>query len=849
MTRLQTFQVFPAIPQQLSFLEELFRNFWWCWQRDAVELFRRIDPPLWEQTGHNPILFSTTISQNRLEELSTDASFLAHQKSIEERFETRVRQPIDRSQTVYGREGAIAYFSMEFGIHESLPIFAGGLGMLAGDHLKAASNLALPLVGVGLMYRRGYFRQFLDQNGWQQEEYPEIDLYQIPVERALDQSGHELRVSVAGPDDVIHAIAWKIQVGRIPLFLLDTNLSENPPHIRDITSHLYAGESKMRLAQEILLGIGGLRALEAVGIIPKVIHMNEGHAAFAALERLAQIVAVHNIDIKTALEIVPRTTVFTTHTPVAAGYDEFPVDLVKPYLSYYEKKLGVKTEEILSWGQAVGTDAGAPLSMFVLAMRMSRFCNGVSGLHGKVARRMWAHLWANRPFDEIPISHITNGVHIASWISPEISQLFERYLGPDWSIPPRNPDLMERIDEIYAEELWHAHERSRTQLIRTCRELMVKQYGRRNAPETMMKSVETVLDQDVLTIGFARRFATYKRAYLLFQDPERLEALVNSEEYPVQFVFAGKAHPKDNGGKEVIKRIVDFSRNTNHRHRIIFLEDYDPHLARHLVQGADIWLNTPRRPFEACGTSGMKAAINGVLNVSTLDGWWCEGYSEKTGWRIGDGEEYADSDFQDIVESQALYNILENDVIPSFYDRRNGEVPGRWVEMMKASMKMAMAHFSSHRMITEYAEKFYRPAAQHYDELTQNHSEKAQILINQRERFYSLWDDIRIEQPVREAKGPFRVGETFDVSVLVHLGQLSPEEVDVELYYGRLKALDTFSASQLQPMAVREDRQNGVYLYACKINCAASGRYGFMARLTPRGDNWIKFSPGLLTWS
>ncbi len=849
MSHIQTFQVFPLIPDSLSFLEVLSRNLWWCWNLHAIDLFRRINPRLWNKSGRNPIVFLSLILPERLEELSKDESFLAHQQRVKEHFEEQVLTQKDYSGSSYGQKEAIAYFSMEFGIHESLPFFAGGLGVLAGDHLKAAADNAIPLIAVGLLYRQGYFRQFLDQEGWQQEEYPENDLYHLPVEKLKDPSGNEVKISIIGPDGDIHAVVWKINVGRIPFLLLDTNLPENPPQIRDITSTLYTGESKKRLAQEILLGIGGMRALDALGIFPTVCHMNEGHSAFASLERIAKTMSVFNVDLKTAFEIVPRTTVFTTHTPVAAGHDEFPPDLVKPYLVPLEPRLGVKADEILSWGQPVGSGPDGPLSMFVLGLRMAQYCNGVSELHGKVARRMWSHVWPGRPEDEIPITHITNGIHIPSWISIENALLFERYLGPSWYLPRWNGDLDKRIDEIYDEELWRAREMSRSRLIRTCRELMVKQYARRNAPRAMMLDAESILDPDVLTIAFARRFASYKRATLLLKDPERLEAIINSKTKPVQLIFAGKAHPKDNEGKEMIKRLIQFARTSSVRHRIAFLEDYDIHIGRHLIQGADVWLNTPRRPFEACGTSGMKAAVNGVLNVSILDGWWCEGYSKERGWRIGGGEEYSDDGYQDSVESQALYNVLENDVIPCFYERKNGDVPEKWLGMMKASMKMAMKDFSARLMVEKYEKQFYLPAAKQHRLLQENNAEAARNLVAQHDRLRLQWDDIHIERPERETEGPFRVGESFRVKSEVNLGALRPDEVEVEIYYGNFKTIDMLTASDVEKMSVLEDYGNGKYLYGCTLRCRVSGRYGFTVRITPRGDDHLRFAPGLITWA
>jgi len=849
MNRLQTFQVFPKIPEPLYFLETLARNLWWSWNLDAIELFRRIDPRLWQESGHNPILFSTLISQQRLKNLARDESFLAHMRRVQTKFESQLLSSSEEGEQPGAVDGVIAYFSMEFGIHESLPLFAGGLGVLSGDHLKASSDLALPLVGIGLLYRRGYFHQFLDPSGWQQEEYPETDLYHLPVRHAKDAEGNEIQIQVEGPQGTVHAAVWRMDIGRIPLYLLDTNLAQNSTEAREITSRLYAGEQKLRLAQEVLLGIGGMRALQALEIEPAVVHMNEGHCAFAGLERLSQLVSRHNLDLKTAMEVVPRTTVFTTHTPVAAGHDEFPLDMTKPYLQPFENTLDIPAKDVIALGQTPGTGSESPLSMFVLGIRLAQYCNGVSELHGSVARRMWSHVWPEQPHNEVPITHITNGVHVASWLSVENALLFERYLGPDWYRNTWASDASDRIDEIYDEELWRAHEMSRSRLIRLCRALMVKQYRRRNAPKAVMEDAETVLDQEVLTIGFARRFATYKRANLLLHDPERLEAILTSKTHPVQIIFAGKAHPKDNEGKELIKQLVQFSRRPAVRHRIIFLEDYDINVTRHMIQGVDIWLNNPRRPMEACGTSGMKAALNGVLNVSILDGWWCEGYAEDRGWRIGNGEEYEDHAYQDAVESQALYNILENDVIPTFYDRRNGDAPTRWIRMMKASMKMAMQEFCAQCMVKRYEHNFYIPAAKHFRALLENHAAAARKLQEQRKRLLNHWKQVRIEPPVQESQGPFRVGDSLQVTTVVDLGALQPDEVDVELYYGSLKHVDALNSSQTLPMQVEENRGNGHYLYRCTLPCDFAGRFGFTARIIPNGDDWIKQSPGLVRWA
>jgi starch phosphorylase len=849
MKNLQAYQIYPNIPSNLAFLEALSRNMWWCWKKDAIELFRRIDPPLWVASGRNPIAFLAKIPQSRFEQLAKDDGYRAHLEGVKERFKKLAIEPVMRDESLFEAGDTIAYFSMEFGLHESLPLFAGGLGILAGDHLKASSNLATPLVGMGLMYREGYFRQYLDQDGWQQEKYPQTDIYSLPVERIKDASGNDLQISIQGPEGPIHAIVWKVMVGRIPLYLLDTNILDNTPVSRQITSRLYAGDNKVRLAQEMLLGIGGMKALAAMGYKVRVLHMNEGHCAFANLQRLAQTMADNELDLKTTLEIIPRTTVFTTHTPVAAGHEEFAVELVKPYLGSFEEKLGISVNEILSWGQPEGSRVDAPLSMFILALHMSAYCNGVSRLHGAVARRMWSFVWPQRTEEEVPISHVTNGVHIPSFISQEFAYLFDRYLGPDWFLGSRKPENINRIGEIYDEELWRGHETNHTRLVRTCRRRLVEQYERRNAPRKVLESVESALDQDTLTIAFARRFATYKRAGLLLQDTKRLESIINNPKYPVQFIFAGKAHPRDNEGKELIKQLFQFASKPEVRDKIVFLEDYDMHLARHLIQGADVWLNTPRRPLEACGTSGMKAAINGVLNVSILDGWWCEGYSEDRGWRIGNGEEYEDHGYQDTVESQALYNVLENEVIPCFYDRRNGNLPVCWLKKMKASMKMAMEFFCSLRMVSDYEKRYYIPAARRWEDLLAENAEKAKKLAAQSSRLRTLWKNIEIKPPLRDTSGPYRVGDSFRVTSEINLGEFRPDEVDVELYYGYLESLEKLSASRVEPMKVVEEKGDGKYLYGCNLNCDISGRFGFTVRATPAGDARIKTTPRLLTYA
>ncbi len=849
MEKMQIYKVYPAIPEPLSFLDYLARNLWWCWNHEAIELFRRINPNLWKKVGKNPVAFLSRISQRRFDELSKDDSFLGHLERVKAKFEHMFSQVGEIKDFEMGSKETIAYFSMEFGLHESLPFFAGGLGVLAGDHVKASSTLGLPLTGIGLLFREGYFRQYLDHNGWQQETYPENDVFDLPLQKVKSNSGYEIIVEVPGPHGMIRACVWQLRIGRIRLLLLDTNLQENPPVIRDITSRLYASHGEVRVAQEVLLGVGGIRALKALDIFPTVCHMNEGHCSFAGLERLSLIMDRYDVDFESAMQIGKRTGLFTTHTPVAAGHDEFEEELIKPYIKPYVEKFAVSENEILSWGKPNKTDENSKFLMFVFGIRFSGFINGVSMLHGQVARNMWKDLWPGRYVEEIPISHVTNGVHVLSYLSRQKNVLFERYLSSDWGNMISDANLISRIDNIENAEIWNVHEQNRSGLIKKCRESLIKQYERRNAPRNVLDEVVTVLDHGVLTICFARRFASYKRAALLLNDKDRLIKLINDEKRPIQMVFAGKAHPNDDEGKEIIKKIVEFSRHPEARHRFVFLEDYDINVARCMVQGCDVWLNTPRRPNEACGTSGMKASVNGGLNLSILDGWWCEGFNENRGWSIGNGDIYDDHEYQDVVESQALFNILENDVIPRFYDRKRGNPPEDWIQMMKEAMKMAIIDFSSDRMVREYSKRYYIPASKNLALLTEDSAWKAKELALTQKRLESLWSGIRLSTPSLVTDGEFNVGDTFRISLEVNLGELAPEEVEVQLYHGKFRFSDRLEGSRAENMWLQETLTEGRHLYACTITCTDSGRFGYTARVIPKGDEVLASTPGLITWA
>ncbi len=844
------FTVSPRIPEPLSFLETLSDNLWYSWNHDAFDLFRRLDPDLWKSTRANPRRTLSVLPQARLEEMATSQSYLNHLDLVREQYRQAVTSHLEQVPPISPKR-EIAYFSLEFGIHESLRLYSGGLGVLAGDHLKAASDMKVPMVAVGLLYRQGYFRQSIDQSGWQVEMYPENDIADMPITRACTPDGQGITIKLRLLDREVTVLVWQLMVGTVPLFLLDTEVPENPPDLREITWRLYGGDKRTRLHQELLLGIGGYRALVALGYDPQVCHMNEGHAAFLSLARVAHVMETRGLDADTAIEIVWRSNVFTTHTPVPAGNEVFELGLLRPYLEALAPELKVDINRIIGWGQPPRDNHNPhELSMTILGIRMAHYCNGVSQLHGEVARHMWQHLWPTRPVDEVPISHITNGVHLPTWIAYPKRQLYDRYLGPDWPEIDDQRKLEELVDKIPDEALWRSHEMTRSSLIRLARQKIAKQLSYHNASSREIMHAKTFLDRDALTIGFARRFATYKRATLLLSDRERLKRLLTDPDRPVQILFAGKAHPADNEGKRLIQEIIRFAQAENLQHRIVFLANYNMRVARALIQGVDLWLNTPRRPQEASGTSGMKAAINGVINCSILDGWWVEGHSEASGWAIPSREEYADNDTRDLVESQGLYNLLETEIVPMFYDRPGGDLPAQWVARMKESIKMSLRRFASNRMVGEYAENFYRPARQAYIDLTADDAALARRLAPEKIRFRQLHAKLHIEYPtIAEDISNLHVGDIITVTTTVTLGELKPEEVDVEAYYGPVDAQNAIIESNKVKLQPIEALGHGKYLYQTKITSQHSGRFGLTARATPAGTTWLNRIPGIITWA
>jgi starch phosphorylase len=696
-----------SLPRRIERLGELAYNLWWTWNPDVQRLYKRIDSDLWEKTTHNPILFLRSVSRAKLNAVTHDSYYLDFYDRAIQAFDDYM----DREDTWYQEnhghkpQELIAYFSTEFGLHETLPIYAGGLGVLSGDHLKEASDLDLPLAAMGFLYTNGYFTQTITEDGWQEAQYIRLRFDELPVLPILDSEDSPLTVTVdlAGRD--VLARIWKIQVGRIPLYLLDSDVDGNSPEDRELTSRLYSSDLDLRISQEIILGVGGVRAFRKLGQNPVIWHMNEGHSAFLALERIRELV-LEGKTFEEAKKIVKQKTVFTTHTPVPAGSDEFPHWLIDKYFSRMQQDLGLSREEFIdiarhemSWGET--------FSMPVLAMKMSALRNGVSELHGEVAREMWSYLWPDRNRDEIPISHITNGIHTGTWLARRLRHLYGRYLGRTWLEDIDDPEIWEAVESIPDEELWAVRRHLKRKLVFYMRERARSQWVKDEIHPVQVLASGALLNPYALTIGFARRFATYKRADLVLSDYERLLNIINQPNMPVQIIFAGKAHPADKPGKLLIQKVYRMVKLADNGGRLVFLEDYDMNLARYLIQGVDVWLNTPRRPNEASGTSGQKAALNGVLNFSVLDGWWREGYNGKNGWAIGNDTNYDDPNYQDDLDRESLYDTLENEIIPLYYDRSSGNLPTEWISRMKESIRTLAPEFSMRRMVKAYAQDLY----------------------------------------------------------------------------------------------------------------------------------------------
>ncbi len=850
MPNFVTYNVVPTLPAALEPLREMSFNVWWTWEPSARRLFRHLDVDLWNRTNHNPVRMLQLSRQSRLEELATDKTFLRELKQVHDAYKAYIA----RTDT-YGKTGAgaalqkpVAYFSAEFGFHESIPNYSGGLGILSGDHCKSASDLDLNFVAVGLLYRHGYFRQEIDKEGWQHAISLNQNFHHLPI-REVRHNDAPLLISVHLLDRAVHAKVWQLHVGRINLYLLDTDIPENTAEDRLITAELYGGDLEMRMRQEIVLGIGGIRVLNALQIEPEVFHMNEGHSAFLGLERIRRLVTEQRLDFYSALQVTAAANVFTTHTPVPAGNDSFSRDMMRRYFGAFATEIGLPFDEFFSFGQT-RTNPNDPFSMTILALRLSRHSNGVSKLHGEVSRGLWKDVWTGVPEHEVPITSVTNGIHTKTWLAPEFSAIYSRYLG-EWEENLTDENFWRRVMDIPDALLWETHQKLKLRLVEFVRERVRLRRARLGESPESIRGANRILDPEILTIGFARRFATYKRGALLFTDKGRLHRLLTDSARPVQFIFAGKSHPRDEGGKALIQEVYRFSREAGFENRIVFLEDYDTYIARRLVQGVDLWLNNPLRPLEASGTSGMKAPPNGGLNLSVLDGWWCEGYNGNNGWAIGAEVSHGSVEFQSEVDCASLYQLLENQIVPLYYAKPDGKLPLAWLQLMRESIRSVTPNFNTHRMVKEYTERLYVPAAQAHRDFLQQECAAASELSRWKTRMRKDWPQVRIDNVdvANTDRQNISVGEALQVSARVHLGDVDPQHVRVEAYHGEAEngGIKNPCVTTLTPAGQNGD---GSYVYNGSVPAADSGAYGFSVRVVPthphlQQDHELR----LITWS
>jgi starch phosphorylase len=692
----------------------LAKNLWWSWHPEVVSLFREIDPIKWRKVDHNPIILLSEMTPEQLAERAAEMVLYTRINQAHRRLKeylTNTRMTWGARETGVLGSRPVAYFSAEFGLHESVPIYSGGLGVLSGDHIKSASGLGVPLVAIGLFYDQGYFKQQLDGSGYQQEEYQDTRVENLPMDPALGADGRQITVTIDTRNGALIAKVWVMHVGRVELYLLDCDVEGNSPQDRELTSRLYGGDVRTRIRQELVLGVGGVKALRALGIMPGVYHLNEGHSAFAPLEAVRERMADDGLTFDEALREIAHRTVFTTHTPVPAGHDRFDAGLIEEHLGPLRDKLGISQAQLMGLGRVEPQNEHEPFCMTVIGLKLSRRANAVSSLHGHVSRRMWAHLWPWRVEEEIPIGHITNGVHIPTWLAYPMHLLYDRALRSEWNTWLGDSKAWQNLYDVDLGELWETHSDLKNRLLDFVRRRAGRQRRRRNESDESIEAARTMFDHNALTIGFARRFATYKRADLFFRILDELAELAHDPHRPVQFIFSGKAHPADEPGKQLIKKVENLRHDRRFAGKIVFIEDYDINVARHLVQGVDVWLNTPRRPKEASGTSGMKAVLNGGLNLSILDGWWAEAYNGKNGFAIGDGRQHIDDEKTDARDAQNLLHVLRDEVIPLFYERDADGLPRRWIEMMVESIATLAPRFSAHRMVQDYVTKCYLTAA------------------------------------------------------------------------------------------------------------------------------------------
>lgn len=835
--------VTPELPETINRLRDIAYDFWFSWNPAGIEFFRSINSELWREVEHNPVKFLMRVRKEDLERAAQDEDYLILYKRVFDLYDRYISQDTWFAQKYpEHKEEIIAYFSAEFGLHESHPIYSGGLGLLAGDHCKSASDLGLPFIGVGLLYKQGYFHQRINSAGKQEAEYPHLNFYELPITPVNNPDGSQLDVTVQLQGRTVFVQVWKVKVGRITVYLLDTDTPKNAPQDRILTGQLYGGDREYRLSQEIVLGVGGVRALRAMRINPSAWHINEGHAAFLIVERIRELMR-YMVSFETAREVVRASTIFTTHTPVPAGHDLFTEELITKFFNVMVNEMGISMKSLKDLAWDVARDS---FNMTLLALRHAYLSNGVSKLHGKVAREMFQSEYRGLHPEEIPVFSVTNGVHVETWMAVELKELFARYIGKKWFEQITEREMWEKVDQIPDQELWRVHRLLKERLISFARVNLKQQRRRNREPVQSILEIDEYLDPDILTIGFARRFATYKRANLLFRTPERLERLLNNNERPVRFVFAGKAHPADTLGQELIKKIYEFSLKPGFRGRILLLENYDIHLARHMVHGVDVWLNTPRRPMEASGTSGLKASLNGLINVSTLDGWWPEAYDGKNGFVVGSDSPYLSDEIQDQDDCFSLYSVLEEKVIPMYYRREDGVSP-EWVRMMKETIKTIAPVFNTGRMAAEYTDRFYIPAINRGKMFAANENYLANHAGNFKKLILDYWDQVSFVSVESSGRTKMLAGEEIKISAVVNLGLIYTRSVILEIVYG--EAVEGVLRNiNVVPMVLEGEIADNIYRYKGSLTLP-QGSYGYTVRVRPDSRDFPHTELPLVTWA
>lgn len=829
----------PQLPNRINKLSEISNNLWWSWNTDFLKIFKEIDIDLWERVEKNPVKFLKLVSQEKLEQAVLNPLILKEYDKIVDDFEGYINSKNTWFSKKYpnNKNDLIAYFSAEYGLDETVPIYSGGLGILSGDHLKSASDLGIPLVAVGLLYKNGYFHQKIDGYGNQKSIYKDIDLMNMPITPVKDKNGEDLKILLKLPEQNLYLKVWNIKVGRVTLYLLDSDIPENTDeNYRNITLRLYGGDQEMRIKQEIVLGMGGVNLLKTLELNPSVYHMNEGHSSFLLLEVMKNIVKEKKVSFPIARDITSSQTVFTTHTPVPAGNDIFPVELVEKYFKGYWTKLGIDKETFLRLGMKPNDSMDNGFNMGILALKIAGKKNGVSKLHGAVSRELFGDVWPNIAANESPITHITNGVHTCSWLAPNIKKLYNKYLTPYWQDSIQIDDTWKKIDNIPNNELWNEHMVRKQRLLELVKQNVTANMRSNGKSYEEINEIISKLNPNALTIGFARRFATYKRATLIFRDLERITQILNNADRPVQLIFAGKAHPADKEGQDLIRYIYEISMKPQFKGKIFILENYNIGIARYLVSGVDVWLNNPRRPMEASGTSGQKASVNGVINFSVLDGWWAEGYNSKNGWTIGTNDEYDSYEIQDNADSASIYNTLENKIIPIYYDRDKNGVSEKWMQIMKNSIISTGGRYSTSRMLCDYTNKLYMPLVElnkkYYTDLS-----NVAAYNEWKDKMYINWDKIKIEQYNNLDNISIDAGNKIEVNCKVILPDISVDNINVEVYAGRITDNGTIENITIMPMElIDQNDETREYTYKAKLELTTGGNYGYTFRVMPKHE-------------